>query len=149
MSVHWRGVSRGEKNATEVRKAESVETEGQGSGRVRDPTVFFGPEQEGVARGAVTHLCERQHLQLIHRIFLKTPKQHRCTPLSVCHLSDRCCVRVLLVVHHLRRRANVSINSRNASVHTDGRECSFIYIIVFIFSDSGRHRSATSSLYYR
>lgn len=42
----------------------------------RDPTIFFGSEQYGVAWGAVTHLCVRQHLQHVHRVFLESPEEH-------------------------------------------------------------------------
>lgn len=99
--------SEGKKESYWGEKAESVQQstgkEGQGSEWVREPTIFFSSEQYGVARGAVAHLCERQDLQHVHCIFLKTPEKHRCTSLTVCHLSDRGHLWVLLIVYHLYR----------------------------------------------
>ena len=92
---------RGEKKAKVLNKRLHRKVSWSDRDTERHPTIFFGSEQDRVAGGAVTHLCVRQHLQHVHRVFLETPEEHRHAPLSICHLNTGGTFWVLLTVQHL------------------------------------------------
>lgn len=93
--------SAGEKRQGSDRKCERE--------RERYPTIFSSSEQNGVAWGAVTNLCERQHLQHVHCIFLESPDDHWQNALPICQLNTGGTSWILLVVQHLYIDTIISI----------------------------------------